>query len=277
MERLKAAISKAKTARGGEGESAPRVRGPAEPRFTPRGDTPMMWNELPKAELDERALTQARVVTHDKGNPAHVAFDILRTKLLKLLERNNWTSIAITSPTQACGKTMISTNLAFSFARQATNRVVLCDVDLKRPAVRKVLGSTGGTSMGEYLSGNGGLTEHFRKYTDSLAVCVTNQSMRHSAEVVQAQTAFDAIDTLKRELRPHVIIYDLPPMRASDDAISFMSHVDCVLLIASSGISTVREIDDCESQLAELTHVAGVVLNKYDVETDRYYDYDYYG
>ncbi|MGG7566706.1 CpsD/CapB family tyrosine-protein kinase [Rhodovulum sp. DZ06] len=274
MERLKAAISKAKTTRG---EGGPRVRGPAEPRFTPRGDTPMMWNELPQAELDTRALTQARVVTESKENPAHIAFDILRTKLLKLLERNEWTSIAITSPTQACGKTMISTNLAFSFARQKTNRVVLCDVDLKRPAVRKVLGAGGSTSMGEYLSGNGGLTDHFRKYSDSLAVCVTNQSMRHSAEVVQAQTAFDAIDTMKRELRPHVIIYDLPPMRASDDAISFMSHVDCVLLIASAGISTVREIDDCESQLSELTHVAGVVLNKYDVETDRYYDYDYYG
>ena len=271
MERLKAAITKAKLSRDTDGATP---RGPAEPRFAARGDTPSAWETIPRAELDERALRQARVVTHSKDNPAHVAFDILRTKLLKLLERNQWDSIAITSPTQACGKTMISTNLAFSFARQQSSRVVLCDVDLKRPAVRKVLGATGSTSMGEYLSGHGGIDDHFRRYTDNLAVCVTNQSMRHSAEVVQDQTAFDAVADMKRKLRPHVIIYDLPPMRASDDAISFMEHVDCVLLIASAGISTVREIDDCESQLADLTHVAGVVLNKDDVETDRYYDYD---
>ena len=46
-------------------------------------------------------------------------------------------------------------------------------------------------------------------------------------------------------------------------------------LIAASGTSSLREVDDCESQLSDLTHVAGVVLNKYDVESDRYYDYDY--
>jgi len=273
MERIKAAISKAKGTRAGEGPQT--VRGPATPTLGQRDVTPEGWNALPVEQLNEDALRNARIVTHHKDNVAHVAFDILRTKLLKLMERNGWNSIAITSPSQACGKTMIATNLAFSFARQGGVRVVLCDVDLKRPAIRKVLGSKASTSMGDFLSGVGGVADHFVRYTDTLAVCVTGQAMRHSAEVVQNETAFDAIAELKRQLRPNIIIYDLPPMMASDDAISFMAHVDCVLLIAASGTSTLRAVDDCESQLSDLTHVAGVVLNKYDVESDRYYDYDY--
>lgn len=276
MERIKAAINKARESRDGGVAAAPR-RGPAEPLGAGRDAPPAAWEALPRASADPKVLDLARVVTHTKENPAHIAFDMLRTKLLKVMQRNNWTSIAITSPTQSCGKTMISVNLAYSFARQQGTRVVLCDMDLKRPAVRKVIGANVDTSFGEYLDGQGGLSDHFARYTDSLAICVTGRSMRHSAEVAQSQSAVDRIAEMKRELKPHVILYDLPPMRASDDAISFMSHVDCVLLIASAGTSTLREIDDCESQLGELTHVAGVVLNKYDVEADRYYDYDYYG
>ncbi|MFT6774714.1 MAG: protein-tyrosine kinase [Paracoccaceae bacterium] len=273
MERIKAAINKAKGARAGEGPQT--VRGPATPVLGRKDVVPVGWNDLAVAKLNDAALQKARIVTHHKDNVAHVAFDILRTKLLKLMERNGWNSIAITSPTQACGKTMIAANLAFSFARQGGVRVVLCDVDLKRPAVRKVLGVAGQTSMGDFLSGVGDVKDHFVRYSDTLAVCVTGNAMRHSAEVVQNQQAFDSIAEMKRQLRPNIIIYDLPPMMASDDAISFMAHVDCVLLIAAAGTTSLREIDDCESQLSDLTHVAGVVMNKYDVESDRYYDYDY--
>jgi Mrp family chromosome partitioning ATPase len=273
MERIKAAINKAKGARAGEGPQT--VRGPAVPTLGSPDAMPAAWAALERRTLSDSALQRARIVTHHKENVAHVAFDILRTKLLKTMERNGWNSIAITSPSQSCGKTMIAANLAFSFARQGGVRVVLCDVDLKRPSVRKVLGVSAKSSMGDFLSGVGGVADHFERYTDTLAIGVTGTSMRHSAEVVQNRQAFDAIADMKQQLRPNVIIYDLPPMMASDDAISFMAHVDCVLLIAAAGTTTLREIDDCESQLSDLTNVIGVVLNKYDVESDRYYEYDY--
>lgn len=214
-------------------------------------------------------------MTFSKEDPAHVPFDILRTKIAKLFERNGWKSIAVTSPTMACGKTLISTNLAFSFARQKANRTVLADVDLKRPQLRKVLGLDSKLSMGDFLHGDLTVEEYFRRFEGNLALGTTYQAFRHSAELLQDERAEAALAEMHRQLEPDVVIYDLPPMLASDDVISFLQHVDCALLIAAAGTSTVREIDECEKQLSDLTNVAGVILNKYDLKSESYYEYDY--
>ncbi|MGR3781411.1 MAG: hypothetical protein ACU0DT_09155, partial [Albimonas sp.] len=70
---------------------------------------------------------------------------------------------------------------------------------------------------------------------------------------------------------------DLPPMLASDDAMSFMNYVDCALLIAAAGTTKVRNLDDCERQLSEMIPIAGVILNKYALNSESYsyYEYDY--
>ena len=64
---------------------------------------------------------------------------------------------------------------------------------------------------------------------------------------------------------------------ASDDAMSFMAYADCALLIAASGITSVRNLEDCERQLSEIIPLAGVILNKYDLRSESYsyYEYDY--
>ena len=54
----------------------------------------------------------------------------------------------------------------------------------------------------------------------------------------------------------------MPPMLMSDDAMAFLPHVDCVLLVAAAEKSRLDEVDKCEQELAEQTNVLGVVLNK---------------
>ena len=277
MERIKAAISRAKEARGASAPE-PGLRPPSPAMLDlPPVDTPASWTALREFPLDEARLIESRVVTYSKDDPAHVPFDIMRTKIMRMLEQNSWTSIAVTSPTAACGKTMIATNLAFSFARQKATRCVLVDVDLKRPQVRKVLGITGEWSAGDYLAGAVEPEDFFVRMGENLAVGPTMQSFRHSAELLQHPDAFAALAKMKRLLQPTVVIYDLPPMLASDDAISFMPHVDCALLIAAAGTTTSRNLDDCERQLSEIIPVAGVILNKYDLRSESYsyYEYDY--
>jgi protein-tyrosine kinase len=272
MERIKAAISKAKLARGTDEGVMPPTSRVAEPARRAHADT---WDRLEEISIDPAVLLKNRIVTFSKDDPAHVPFDILRTKITKLFERNNWKSIAITSPTMACGKTLIASNLAFSFARQKTIRTVLADVDLRRPQLRKVLGIDNKLSMGDFLRGELGVEEYFKRMESNLAVGTTFQSYRHSAELLQDERAATSLSDMLRQLAPDVVIYDLPPMLASDDVMSFLEHVDCALLIAAAGITTVRELDECEKQLADLTGVAGVILNKYDLKSEAYYEYDY--
>lgn len=274
MERIKAAINRAKAARMATLGEEPRAPRAADPGLH---ETPPGWLALQQLEPDEEVLHRNRIVTYSKDDPAHVPFDILRTKILRMMEANGWKSIAVTSPTMSCGKTMIATNLAFSFARQRNTRCILCDVDLKRPQVRKVIGLESQLSMGDYLMGGVRPEDFFVRLGDNLAIGPTSQSFRHSAELLQHPDAGDALDEMHRALKPDVVIYDLPPMLASDDAMSFMTYADCALLIAAAGTTKVKNLDDCERQLSEMIPVAGVILNKYALNSESYsyYEYDY--
>ena len=79
-----------------------------------------------------------------------------------------------------------------------------------------------------------------------------------------------------RRYDPTVILFDMPPMLVSDDAIGIAAQVDCVLLIAAAESTTVQDVDVCERDLAAQTNVLGVILNKCRY-LDRSYGYSYYG
>jgi hypothetical protein len=51
-------------------------------------------------------------------------------------------------------------------------------------------------------------------------------------------------------------------MLVSDDAMAFVGQVDAVLLIAAAETTSIRQIEACERDLASLTNVMGVILNK---------------
>jgi len=70
------------------------------------------------------------------------------------------------------------------------------------------------------------------------------------------------------------VLFDMPPLLAGDDALAFIGHVDCVLLVAAAETSTIEEVDTCERELAAHTNVLGVVLNKCRYP-DRQYGYSY--
>ena len=67
---------------------------------------------------------------------------------------------------------------------------------------------------------------------------------------------------LHKSLKPDVVLVDMPPMLATDDVMAFLPNVDAMLLIAAAGSSTIKEVDDCERELAEHSNVMGVILNK---------------
>src|SRR5262249_25117052 len=63
-------------------------------------------------KLDWRHLEQRRIVGHNVTDPRSKAFDILRTQVLQAMDQKNWQFLAITSPTEGCGKTVTAINLA---------------------------------------------------------------------------------------------------------------------------------------------------------------------
>ena len=266
MERIQAAIQKAKEQRadgGGQALGVPSRRAaPAsssEPGF---GGAEPVWEGLPSFSPDAEQMRRERIVSFARDDPAYMTFDMMRTKILRMMADKGWTSFAITSPTADCGKTMVALNLAFSLAQKTDGRTVLVDLDLRRPSVARTLGLREAHSMESFLQGASGASENFVRCGDNLAIGAGAKFVRNSAELLQHPSCGAALERMRAELRPDVVIYDLPPMLTCDDVMAFLPNVDCVLLIAGAEISTIDEIDRCEHDLAEQTDILGVILNK---------------
>jgi protein-tyrosine kinase len=230
----------------------------------------VIWGNLPTLSADPKLLARNRIVTAYRSDPAHVAFDMLRTALLQNLRQNKWTSVAISSPTPACGKTVLTLNLAFSLAAQKECRTVLIDLDLRRPQLGKLLGLKSPPSAESFLKGETRIEEVFIRYSENMAIAANNRPVRFAAELLQSPAAEKTLKRVKQALSPDVTIYDLPPMLANDDFMAFVPNVDCVLLVAAAETTTFREVDVCERLLAEKTNVVGVVLNKCRYSPDKY-------
>ena len=218
-------------------------------------------------------MERNRIVTFADADPAHVTFDMMRTKLLRAVKQNGWTSVGITSPTAGCGKTTVALNIAFSLAHQADLRTVLVDLDLRRPAVARNLDLGGSRSVARVLQGTATIPETFVRYGDNLAIGANSEPMRHSGDLLMSAATGQAVAGLKAAFTPDVILYDMPPMLMSDDAMAFVPYLDCVLLVAGAEKSRLDEVDKCEQDLADHTNLLGVVLNMCRYMGD---DYGYY-
>lgn len=227
-----------------------------------RFEQEMVWESLPVLTVNPQIAERSRIVTFARSDPAHVAFDMLRTRLLQTLRQNGWTSVAITSPTPSCGKSLVALNLAFCLANQKDCNTVLMDLDLKQPQIGQMLGARNNGSMEDLLGGRCELRSVMQRYGENLAIGMNSRPVKYSAELLQSMDAAKALRDMRKRLNPHVILYDLPPMLSRDDVTAFLPNVDCAILVVGAEKSTIEEVDACERDLAERSNVAGVVLNR---------------
>ncbi|MDK1374012.1 MULTISPECIES: CpsD/CapB family tyrosine-protein kinase [unclassified Sinorhizobium] len=235
-----------------------------------RAGSEALWGKLAPLRTDPRVITANRIVTTSRLNPAHTVFDMMRTKLLQQLQQNNWTTVAITSPTPGCGKTFVALNLAFSLANQRECRTVLVDLDLKRPQVAKMLGVGAPTTIENFLKGEGEIADVFLRHNDNLAIGANSQAVSFSAELLQSRETVKVLQEMRQRMCPDVVLFDMPPMLSNDDVMAFLPNVDCVILVAAAEQSTLGELDICEHELSERTNVLGVVLNKCRFAPEKY-------
>lgn len=251
MERIQSALAKARAARDRKlqpgGPSAGADNGP--------------WQELAEIRPDQTVLDRNRIVALLPGRSA-ASFDVMRTNLLRTLRANSWTRVAVTSPSPGCGKSTVAANLAFSLARLTDKRVLLVELDLRRPSLLGMLGQPDQTQFAAGLTGGQLDMTQVKRIGPNLALALSARGVTSPAELLSAPRTADLIDELEARLRPDVILFDMSPMLAGDDALAFLDQVDCALMVAAAEETTVAEIEKCGKDLAKRTQVLGVVLNK---------------
>ena len=282
MEKIQAAIAKARATR--KGEAAPdapvsavlradRPEIPADP--APGVGVAEAWAALLSFAPDPRRLVEAHVVTQ-VGCAEASPFDALRTRVLQQMRAQGWRRLAITSPGPACGKSTLALNLAFSLARQPDLRVILAEVDLRRPSLSRILGHRPSNGFADVLRGTQPFADQALRFGNNLAIALSPIPVHSPAELLHSPGVTEVLANIDATYAPDITIFDLPPMLASDDVMAFLGQVDCALLVAAAEASTVKEVDVCERDIASRSNVLGVVLNKCRYrDTDYGYDYGY--
>lgn len=262
---------------------APRLAAAApEPQDAPEPDArrerdlrrAAAWNALSPIELSARHLERNRIISHGRSDPAHVAIDVLRTRMLGALARKGWTRVGITSPNAACGKTFTAANLAISLSRQAQLHTILVDMDMRQPSLARVLGVEKQESLRWFLEGEIPASKFLMRVGANLALGLNSKRMRDAGEMIQAPATAHALATMQAQLAPDVILYDLPPMLAGDDVTGFLPNLDCVLLVVGGGLTRPADVAECERLLEDHCPLLGVVLNRGEGVNVRHYAYD---
>ena len=279
MEKIQQALAKARATR----EAVSPQAGPATPARAVEPATQaaqasakvQAWEALQPLHPDMIRLQKGRVVTITNAREA-IAFDAMRTKVLQQMRANNWRRLAITSPAAACGKSTVALNLAFSMARQPEIHTIVAELDLRRPSLAQMLGVKPEKSLAQVLDGQADFADHTYRYGNNIAFALNAGPARNPSELLQSARVSDRLAEIEAKYEPDLMIFDMPPMLVTDDTMAFVGKVDCVLLVAAAEASTVKEIDNCERELASQTNVMGVILNKCrHMGPD--YGYDYYG
>ncbi len=215
-------------------------------------------------------LEQQRIVAFNKNSNMGWAFDLLRTQVLKVMDENGWRTLAITSPTPEAGKTVLAINLAMSIAHYTTKTALLVDFDLRRPKVGDYLDLPMDKSLNDLLAGQAQLQDVLVNPTlPRFVVLPTRKPVALSTEVLSSPLVGDLITDLRERYDSRIVIFDLPPLLSSDDAITVLPKFDCVLLVVANGMNSKKEIEDSLHHLAT-ANLIGTVLNKAEPESRAY-------
>jgi len=275
MENIRQAVERVK-AHQSAGSGQKSLAGSAVPRLQSEMDVGAACGndaQNQEIELNNVHLQSKRIISHDITDPRSRAFDMLRTQVLQSMDLKGWKTLAVTSPTPACGKTLTALNLAISIARQPDRSVLLVDLDFRKPQVAACLGLKCDEGVLSVLEGRTTLSDAIipaRVGNLRFMVLPTASTIR-SSELISSRAMTAMLEDIKREYHSKTIILDLPPILSGDDVIAILPQMDCVLLVAAVGTTTVAQIKECNKHL-QSAEVVRIALNKVlETSTDHYY------
>lgn len=214
-------------------------------------------HEVPRARLELE-----RVLPPGAAGPHGASYKLLRTQVLQRLAQLGTNTLAVISPSDGAGKTLTAINLAIAIAAERTRTVLLADLDLRRPGIASRLGLKVSVGVEDCLSGNRPVHEAlFRlKSYDRLTVLPARAAVEHSAELLADPAMHALVDEMRHRYTNRIVIFDLPPVLESDDALVFSRLAGAGLLVI--GESRTRR-EDVPRALELLPHlpIVGAVLN----------------
>ena len=207
-------------------------------------------------------IKDRRVVAMLKHDATAEMFRILRTKVFKQLRKNNWSSFAITAPTQGAGKSMIAANIAIAMAMDVNQTVLLVDFDLRFPKIEWYFDLKVKYGLRDYILNDIPLADILVNpgFERLLLLPGTGQAI-DTSEMLTSPKMNQLIKEIKNTCQSQIVIFDLPPVLCVDDVLVSIDFFDAALLVVEEGKNTTEEVAR-SLQMLSGTQLLGTVLNK---------------
>ncbi len=184
-------------------------------------------------------------------------------------------TVAVTSVLPTEGKSFVIANIAYSLANSG-QRVVLLDLDLRRPRVEKIL-KAGKRTKGavDVIMGTASIDEVVQNYAENMDFIGVGSIPPNPTIVLSSKK----IDTLLSELKQRYdrVLIDMPPAVATSDVSLVGNKLDGIVLVVRPG----RAIKDglrivVENLKTAGVKILGVIVNGVDEKNSSYYYHYYY-
>ena len=207
-----------------------------------------------------------RVIDKDTPFAISESFRMLHTNVLYLPISDKCRKIAITSPVSGEGKTYISVNLSITLANNSDKKILLVDMDMRVPRVKKLLQSRvinpdGFNGLSEYLAGIDSDAHIMKTDIDNLDVLFSGKENTNPIGLINSPKFNTLMDELE-EIYDYIII-DTPPINIVTDALLLLDKVNGYILSTRANYSNINVLNTAiESIKGVGGEIFGVVLTE---------------
>jgi Mrp family chromosome partitioning ATPase len=215
-------------------------------------------------EVTPEQLDEQNIVGFRNSDTRARPFKLLRSQILKMCEDDNIKLIGVTSAAPNVGKTFVASNLAAAMSRIADVDVYLLDLDLHRPAIASRFAIGEGAGIHDYLTGAvPEMTTVARRINEERLVVIPGfRRDVATGELLTSARAEEMFAALRALPSNAIVIIDMPPIFADDDAVIIGQRVDGFVLVIEDGRTTRKQVQETVRMLAP-TPLLGSVLNRF--------------
>jgi capsular exopolysaccharide synthesis family protein len=230
---------------------------------------------VPQAKPSETFVTSEQDTPLKNGLVEN--FRVIRTNVLSMGAMSKQPHvIMVTSAMPKEGKTVVSANLAASFALTGA-KTLLIDTDLRRGRLHRLFGYRKEPGLSNVLSGECTLEEAFRPtQQENLTVMSAGRHLESGTELLGSANFAVLLNGLRDRFER--IVIDTPPVLGLSETSIMQNLVDGVLFVIWTGHTPARGVQSAIDTLrANGANFYGFVLNRLDLDaTQNYYQYFYY-
>ena len=203
------------------------------------------------------------------------AYRVLRTNIEYSSYDKSLKVIGITSATADETKSTTAGNIALSFC-QAEKKVLLVDLDLRRPSVHKKFKISNQRGFTEIILGKYNFNECIQKHEGGLDIITSGKIPPNPAEMLGSGKTTEFLNFVKEQY--DYVIIDLPPLLAVTDAQIVSTKIDGMVFVIRQGKAKKDEIVEANKLLKKVkANVIGTVLTRIKKENGKNNYYYYYG